>query len=150
MAGKGRLDPGAGRYGLSVKALIRSRADRYLLLRRSPDSRIDPGLWDLPGGKVDCGEDFAAALLREVREEIGLDITLERLEGAAQAERPGLRIVHLIMAARLAVGDEDAARVRLSSEHVAHLWVPRAGLVDLELCPGMRPIVWRFARGSEE
>ena len=150
MAGKRQLDPGADRFGLSVKALVRSRADRYLLLRRSPDCRIDAGLWDLPGGKVDGGEDFAAALLREVREEIGLDITLERLEGAAQAERPGLRIVHLIMAARLAVRDEDAARLRLSSEHDAHLWVPRGGLAELELCPGMRPIVWRFARCGGE
>ena len=55
------------------RAFIR-RHGRILLVQRSLDDRNNPGLWEVPGGKVDQGELLLESLMREVKEEAGLNI----------------------------------------------------------------------------
>lgn len=47
---------------------------RVLLVHRSPDKRAYPGVWDLPGGVMEPGESELAALARELREELGVQV----------------------------------------------------------------------------
>ncbi len=47
------------------------RGDRWFLQRRDPEDPVLPGLWEFPGGKAAGGESAEAALVRELREEIG-------------------------------------------------------------------------------
>jgi 8-oxo-dGTP pyrophosphatase MutT (NUDIX family) len=54
-----------------VVAVIES-AGRYLLIKRGPDVSA-PGWWCLPGGGIEPGESEALALVRELREELGID-----------------------------------------------------------------------------
>lgn len=56
---------------LSVNALVWTKG-KVLLLKRSADKKVDPNLYSGIGGKVEPGEDFYSALLREVEEETGL------------------------------------------------------------------------------
>jgi 8-oxo-dGTP diphosphatase len=59
--------------------------DRLLVVRRgTPPSE---GLWTVPGGKLEFGERLEAAVVREVREETGLDVTCGAL--SAVVERSG-------------------------------------------------------------
>ncbi len=60
----------------SVAAIIRDGDGRILLQRRS-----DNGRWGLPGGSVEIGESAREAILREVHEETGLTVEVERLIG---------------------------------------------------------------------
>jgi 8-oxo-dGTP diphosphatase len=55
-----------------VAALVRE--GRVLLVHRSPQRRAYPGVWDLPGGHIETGETELAALTRELREELGVQI----------------------------------------------------------------------------
>src|SRR4051794_32097902 len=46
----------------------------FLLTRRAADMRAHPGQWALPGGRCDPGETLEAAALRELHEELGLEL----------------------------------------------------------------------------
>lgn len=53
--------------------VLRDRWGRVLVAMRAPDSH-QGGLWEFPGGKVDRHEDVGAALARELREELGIEV----------------------------------------------------------------------------
>src|SRR5690349_8281694 len=105
---------------ISVKGVV-IHDRRVLLLLNERDE------WDLPGGRPDPGEEFPAALEREVREETGLDVEV----GSALDEHvfevlPGrfVRIMPFVCHLRTQ-GD-----VVLSHEHLETRWVPLAELAE--------------------
>lgn len=69
-----------------VGALVHDHDGRILLVRRArPPSA---GLWSLPGGHVEPGEDDASAIVREVAEETGLQVRPGRLVGVVERKAP--------------------------------------------------------------
>ena len=62
-------------YMLYALALIENQDHKYLLTRRSMNKKWSPGAWEIPGGAVDAGESTETAMLREAREETGLDLS---------------------------------------------------------------------------
>lgn len=67
-----------------VAAVIRGGDGRILIARRA-DSQHQGGLWEFPGGKVEAGESVEAALARELREELGIEVS---------GSRPLIKISH--------------------------------------------------------
>lgn len=59
-----------------VVAGIITRDDGRFLIAQRPHDGMLGGLWEFPGGKKESGETLAAALVREIREELGIDITV--------------------------------------------------------------------------
>ncbi|HEY0196692.1 MAG TPA: NUDIX domain-containing protein [Methanobacterium sp.] len=115
-------------FGLAVRALITDEDGKILILKRSVDSKTNPGKWELPGGKVDQGEPFDEALIREVYEETGLKISLDNVIGASQQNLPLIRAVHIIMSGKIVEGE-----LNLSSEHEGYAWEFPENLKDYEL-----------------
>ena len=66
-------------YGLTMRGIIKNSDDEILILKRHPKCRSDPDTWELPGGKVEEGEFFDDALVREIKEETNLDCTVEEI-----------------------------------------------------------------------
>ena len=126
-------------WGLSVRAIIRDRRGRILLVRRHPASKYFGGTWELPGGKADAGESFDVALPREVREETGLVARLGRVVGASQAEIPGVRIVMLYFETLT-----RSTRVRLSDEHDDFCWISPTRIKFMEINPQMKTFVEEY------
>jgi 8-oxo-dGTP diphosphatase len=48
--------------------------DRRVLIAQRPEGKQLAGLWEFPGGKLDAGERPEAALIRELKEELGIDV----------------------------------------------------------------------------
>jgi len=75
MTGSSDASGGSAPFRISVSALIFDEG-RVLLARRR-----DIDWWNLPGGGMEAGETVEEAICREVREETGLEIEVERLIG---------------------------------------------------------------------
>jgi len=57
-----------------VAAAVIERPGEFLLAQR-PEGKAYPGYWEFPGGKIEAGEDPRTALVRELREELGIEVT---------------------------------------------------------------------------
>jgi 8-oxo-dGTP diphosphatase len=57
-----------------VAAAVIERPDGTFLLAQRPEGKAYPGYWEFPGGKIEPGEDARAALIRELREELGIEV----------------------------------------------------------------------------
>ena len=68
--------PSANSLVVGSSAVVVDDEGRILLQRRS-----DSGNWALPGGAMDIGETFAQSAVREVKEETGFDVRIERIVG---------------------------------------------------------------------
>lgn len=77
-----------------VAACIAERGK--VLVQQRPAHKARGGLWEFPGGKVDAGETDAAALTREIDEELGIAIAVHDLIGEATQDFGDLT-VHLLL-----------------------------------------------------
>lgn len=94
---------------------ILTEGGRILLIRRGHEP--EAGRWSLPGGRVEPGETDEQALVREVREETGLEVIPGPLTGAVDRPAPGGRVLAIrdyaasVTGGTLAAGDDaDDAR----------------------------------------
>jgi 8-oxo-dGTP diphosphatase len=124
---------------LAVSAAI-FRDGRVLIVRRGrPPAQ---GLYTLPGGGVELGETLEEAIIREVREETGLEIAPLELVGFRQAiardaeGRVERHFVILPFAARWVQGE-----ISLNEELAEAHWLPPAGLAGLKTTEGLGQIV---------
>ena len=69
-----------GQFMLYVLAIVQNTEGKYLITQRSMDKHWAAGWWEVTGGGVLSGETSAQAVLREVREEVGLDVSDQTLE----------------------------------------------------------------------
>ena len=103
--------------GVAVKAIIRKNG-KILLLQRSPDSGFDPGLWELPGGKIEYGENLTEALKREVMEEAGLLIRVGQPVKTWHFIKEPFWVTSISFSC-----DYISGNVTLSPEHAAYIWI---------------------------
>ncbi len=123
-------------YGLAVRVLLTDKDNKILILKRSTDSKTNPGKWELPGGKVNQDESFDHALIREVYEETNLKIALEHVVGASEQNLHIIRAVHIIMSGKIIEGE-----LNLSGEHEGYAWVLMETLSDYELADWLQDYV---------
>ena len=108
-----------------VVAVI-ERDGRWLMIRRA-EGVIAPGYWCFPGGAIEQGESAEQAVIREISEEIGLDVRPERM--VFRWQRPDGKLV--LQWWRVALVDERQ-EPRPSPHEVAEIrWVTRAELRQL-------------------
>lgn len=67
-----------GKYPVLVVCALIFRGRRVLLERHPPSYGKEGYFWDIPGGKVECGETPEEAVVREIKEEIGIEVAVRR------------------------------------------------------------------------
>ena len=118
-------------WGLTVRGVVRED-NKILILRRHPKSRNNPHKWELPGGKVDPGEFFDNALIREFKEETNLDVKIESLFEVVQDEFISRRTNQPISTVQLMMNLEIMdGEVQISSEHDDYKWASIEELKEL-------------------
>ncbi|MDC8973167.1 NUDIX hydrolase [Mycobacterium marinum] len=105
------------KHSVSVAGIVIRDDDRILVIRRD-----DNGDWEAPGGVLELNESFEDGVRREVQEETGLQVTVERLTGVYKNLTHG--IVALVYRCRPAAGDahptDEAREVRWMTRDEVH------------------------------
>ena len=117
---------------------------RLLVVRLAESSPIfEPGLWHLPGGGIDPGEQPAEALAREFAEETGLTVSTAELVDARSyaAHRLGISWQLIALFYRVALESVDGVVSEADGTTDAATWLPLADVSNEKLSPAARDAV---------
>ena len=104
--------------------------NRFLLLKRAPD-KPQPNTWGVPAGKFEPEETPEKAVIREVLEEVGLDVVPKAL-GELYVRHPDLHFTYHMFHQSF----ENFPDINLSNEHTACVWATLEEAMALPLIGG--------------
>jgi 8-oxo-dGTP diphosphatase len=116
-----------------VAGAIVDDSGRLLAARRSSPPLV-AGRWELPGGKVEAGETDVDALVRECREELGVDVAVRVRIGTDWSIGPG-RVLH-VYTARLLAGTPQPLE-----DHDELRWLDAGRWFDVDWLPADLPVI---------
>lgn len=126
---------------LVVAGLLREPGSGAVLLSQRRADQAMPLQWELPGGKVEPGEDPAVALRRELREELDLDAEVGSVYDVVFHRYPEFDLVMLVYHCQFPSTQQPVAR------EVAQVrWVAPAQLLELPVLPADIPLMQRLQR----
>jgi 8-oxo-dGTP diphosphatase len=120
-----------------VSAVALIDADGRVLLAQRPEGKSMAGLWEFPGGKVEAGETPEAALVRELKEELGIDTWQSCLAPLTFASH-AYSDFHLLMPLFACRKWQGTATPR---EGQTLAWVRPAALRDYPMPPADLPLI---------
>ncbi len=120
-----------------VVAVALVDAEGRVLIAQRPEGKQLAGLWEFPGGKVEPGERPEAALVRELKEELGIDVREACLAPFVFTSH-AYDSFHLLMPLYLCRRWSGTVQAR---EHAALKWVRPNRLRDYPMPPADEPLV---------
>jgi len=116
------------KIGVSQKAIIFNKEGKFLTIHRTKTAPLSPNKWDFPGGDLDFGEDATKGIIREIKEESGLEVgKLEPFDVESHINEEGDFWVTIAYIAQI-----DSDMVTLSFEHDDFRWVTADEFFKLE------------------
>ncbi|MFA6250452.1 MAG: NUDIX domain-containing protein [Candidatus Shapirobacteria bacterium] len=105
---------------------------KALIVRRSANQSFLPGWYEIPGGKINFGEDPKEALIREFKEETNLKIKPQSPYRvfhylSHQDQRHTVEIVYLVDL------EDNIANLKLGHEHDSFAWITPEDIINFQL-----------------
>jgi len=107
------------KFACAAKAFI-VKDNAVLLVKRRPNDVHKPSEWDIPGGRLEPGENPHDGLKREAREEVGMDILICAPIHVQHFTRDDGQQISLTVF----LCSSDTSDITLSEEHTEYAWVP--------------------------
>jgi len=129
---------------INVAAAIIENDEGQLLIARRKEEKLQAGLWEFPGGKIEKGETAEACLIRELLEEMNIVIEPYQFLGEHTHDYGTVHISLIAYLARYVSGD-----IQLY-DHDQYAWVARQELSRFELAAADLPFVKKLIHGECE
>ena len=118
---------------ITVRSLIVTPDNQFLLLKRAPYKKKNALKWDLPGGGVDAGETPYNAILRETAEEVGC--VFNHMDAVAKSKfSKKIRILFTAVA-------REPFNPVLDREHTEHMWIKNLSDLPDEMHPKTQELI---------
>ncbi|HEX3032870.1 MAG TPA: NUDIX domain-containing protein [Bacillota bacterium] len=116
-------------FGISTHSII-LQDHQFLVTKRPPTAKFGANRWDTPGGTLDIGEQPETGLAREILEETGLTVTVDKpvIVHSKMVLEKDKQLIYLIFLCHYVTGE-----VKLSNEHTEYRWVTREQALELPL-----------------
>ena len=121
---------------IEVVAAILQRDGAYFVTQRGYGEF--EGMWEFPGGKIEEGETAEFALKREIQEELGIDITIDKFLCTTEYDYPSF---HLTMHCYLCSIETEEIELR---EHKSARWLRPEELGSVEWLPADKDVISRL------
>lgn len=132
-----RIDSAPERPRTLVVAGLVIRNGRVLIAQRTAAQAM-PLQWEFPGGKVEPGEDPPSALVRELREELAIEVSVGRVWDVLFHAYPTFDLIMIVYPCRMTAGDPVAAEV------AAFEWVAPDRLREWDVLAADQPLITRL------
>lgn len=116
------------KFAIAVKCLLKNEDDKYLILKKTQEENkkdTSSNLYDIPGGRIEYGENVVDALIREIYEETGINITLNNiqkiLDATSVVRKDGLHLVIITYLVNI-----KNTNIKISSEHSSFYWADKS------------------------
>ena len=113
------------KFGVATKAIIQNKEGKFLVLFKSEFEDIGQNEIDIPGGRIEFGEDSITSLMREIKEETNLEIDVVRPSRVWNLIKDDLHLVGITFIANLIGGV-----INLSGEHDSYKWVAKEEILE--------------------
>jgi len=130
------MNEGSKRHIVIVAACALLDPEGAVLIAKRPEGRPLAGLWEFPGGKIEAGEEPEEALIREIHEELGIDIAKSDLTPLIFASH-AYPDFHLLMPVYLCRRWQGSVASREGQEL---LWVKPDALHRYDMPPADEPL----------
>ena len=121
---------------IEVTAFIINK-NKTLILKRAEHKKVLPGFFELPGGGVEFGEGLEDALKREVKEEIDLEIKVNKLYSSFSSIINNTQYIDIQFYVEIISNLE----IRLSPEHVGFKWISENEIDNYKFSPEMKQAI---------
>ncbi|MBU2592804.1 MAG: NUDIX hydrolase [Patescibacteria group bacterium] len=120
-------------FRVATKAIIfNTKLKKYLVLKKNDIEDINPNTFDMPGGRMEFGEKLEEAVIREAKEETGLDVTAQQVFNAWTFAKKN-KDFQLTGIDFLCTTEQE--EVKLSEEHSGFEWRSAIEIVSDERYP---------------
>lgn len=114
-------------FGVAVKAIIK-KGNEFLIIKKSNTETVTPNNYDIPGGRIKFGEDVETALIREIKEETGLNINIKCPTNVWTFKvKDDFQLVGITFLCEFVSGD-----LLLSEEHESFEWLTSKDIFNRE------------------